>query len=269
MYNNKLFDLQGKTIVITGGAGYLGSAMSDALASYGADLFILGRDTQKNRDKAKELKNKYDLPFCECYPFDMTDGAMIRETFESIKKNTGKIDVLINNAYFMGSSQKLEDYTIEDWNKGIDGTINSVFRVTQAVLPYMIEQKSGNIINIASMYGMVSPDMSIYGGGGAESGENNPANYGVGKAAIIQFTKYVACVYGETGIRSNAISPGPFPNKETQKMEWFIHNLEKKVPLKRIGDPKDLKGIIVFLASDASRYVNGQNIAVDGGWTVW
>ena len=265
MNSNRLFDLRGKTVVITGGAGYLGSAMSDALASYDAELFILGQNTKKNGDKAKELKEIYALPVCECYPFDMTDTEMIRETFENIKKKTGKIDVLINNACFTGAVQKLEDYTFGDWNKGIDGSINSVFRVTQAVLPYMLKQRSGNIINIASMYGMVSPDMSIYG----NSGENNPANYGVGKAAVIQFTKYVACVYGEKGIRSNAISPGPFPDRETQKMEWFIHNLEKKVPLKRIGEPEDLKGIIVFLASDASRYVNGQNIAVDGGWTAW
>ena len=239
--------------------------MSDALASYGADLFILGQNTQKNKDKAEELKLKYACPVCESYPFDMADMEMIEDTFQSIREKTGKIDVLINNAYYMGTSQKLEDYTTDDWNKGIDGTLNSVFRVTQAVLPYMLQQKSGNIINIASMYGIVSSDMSIYG----DSGENNPANYGVGKAAVVHFTKYVACVYGEKGIRSNAVSPGPFPNKETQQMEGFIHNLEKKVPMKRIGNPEDLKGIIVFLASDSSNYINGQNIAVDGGWTAW
>lgn len=265
MNDKSLFDLHGKTIVITGGAGYLGSAMSDALASYGADLFILGQNVQKNEEKARQLKNKYVLPICESYPFDITNIEMIQDALKNINDKTGRIDVLINNAYFVNPAQKLEDYTSEAWNQGIDGTINSVFRVTQAALPHMLKQKSGNIINIASMYGMVSPDMSIYG----DSGENNPANYGAGKAAVVQLTKYVACVYGEKGIRSNAISPGPFPNKDTQKMDWFIHNLEKKVPLKRIGEPEDLKGIIVFLASDASRYVNGQNIAVDGGWTAW
>lgn len=262
---NNLFDLHGKTVIITGGAGYLGSAMSDALASYGANLFILGQNTQKNKDKVEELKGKYALPVCESYPFDIKDVEIVQNVFKQIHERTGRIDVLVNNAYFIGDTQKLEDYTTDAWNQGIDGTINSTFRVTQAALPYMFQQKSGNIINIASMYGVVSPDMSIYG----DSGENNPANYGVGKAAVIQFTKYIACVYGEKGIRSNSISPGPFPNKETQKMEWFIHNLEKKVPLKRIGEPEDLKGIIVFLTSDASKYVNGQNIAVDGGWTAW
>ncbi len=265
MNSHSLFDLRGKTIIITGGAGYLGSAMSDALASYGAELFILGQNTQKNKAKAEELKDKYARSVCESYPFDITDTKLIQKVFRTIQEKTGRIDVLINNAYFIGNVQSLEDYTTDAWNQGIDGTINSAFRVTQAAIPYMVQQKSGNIINIASMYGLVSPDMSIYG----NSGENNPANYGVGKAAVIQLTKYIACVYGEKGIRSNSISPGPFPNKETQKMEGFIHNLEKKVPLKRIGEPEDLKGIIVFLASDASKYVNGQNIAVDGGWTAW
>ncbi len=265
MNSNNLFDLHGKTVVITGGAGYLGSAMSEALAAYGADLFVLGQNTQKNKNKAETLKNRYGLSVCESCSFDIADVDRIQDTFRYIKERTGKIDVLINNAFYIGPSQKLEDYTIDNWNKGIDGTINSVFRVTQAALPYMLQQNSGNIVNIASMYGIVSPDMSIYG----DSGENNPANYGVGKAAIVQFTKYIACVYGEKGIRSNAVSPGPFPNKEVQEMEWFIHNLENKVPLKRIGEPEDLKGIIVFLASDSSKYVNGQNIAVDGGWTAW
>ncbi len=265
MYTDNLFDLHGKTIVITGGAGYLGSAMSEALASYGADLFILGHNSEKNRDKADELKARYHLRVCESYPFDISDIQIIKDTFKRIKEKTEKIDVLINNAYYIGPVHKIEDYEEEEWNQGIDGTINSVFRVTKAVIPYMIQQNSGNIINIASMYGMVSPDMGIYG----DSGQNNPANYGAGKAAVIQFTKYIACVYGEKGIRSNAVSPGSFPDKETCRKERFIRNLENKVPLKRIGEPEELKGIIVFLASDSSKYVNGQNIAVDGGWTAW
>jgi gluconate 5-dehydrogenase len=129
----------------------------------------------------------------------------------------------------------------------------------------MEAKKQGVIINISSMYGIVSPDPRIYG----DSGYNNPPDYGAGKAGIIQFTKYAACHLAAKGIRVNAVSPGPFPGAEVQKNEAFITNLKNKVPLGRIGQPADLKGVVVFLASDASSYITGQNIIVDGGWTVW
>jgi gluconate 5-dehydrogenase len=123
----------------------------------------------------------------------------------------------------------------------------------------------GVIINISSMYGIVSPDSRIYG----DSGYNNPPDYGAGKAAIIQFTRYSACHLACDGIRVNTISPGPFPGAEVQQNKTFMSNLENRVPLGRIGRPDDLKGAVVFLASNASSYVTGQNIVVDGGWTVW
>ena len=261
---NNIFDLSNKTIIITGGAGHLGSAMSEALAAYGANLFILGHDSEKNIKKANELKARYNMPVCENLIFDLDDGDSINKAIDYVEKEMNHIDVLINNAAY-GCLKSLEDYSYKEWLCGIDGTINGVFRVTQSCMRYMLKQGKGNIVNIASMYGMVAPDMSIYG----DSGQNNPANYGVGKAAIIQFTKYLAAVYGSKGIRANTISPGPFPNPKVQKNTQFIKELCKKNPLNRIGQPEDLYGIIVFLASDSSSYVNGQNIAVDGGWTAW
>lgn len=260
----KIFDLHGKTVAITGATGYLGRAMSHALAAFGADLFLLGKSGEKAKTLSKELKAVYQIGICEGLSFDLTEESSIRGTIREILGFTGKIDVLINNAAFT-TINKIEDYTFEEWQKGIDGTINGVFRMTKTVLPHMKERHFGNIINIASMYGMVSPNMEIYG----ESGQNNPANYGAGKAAIIQFTKYLACVYADHGIRSNSISPGPFPNEATQKNREFIRALSLKNPMKRIGKPEELQGIIVFLASDASSFLTGQNIAVDGGWTAW
>lgn len=259
-----MFDLSDKTIIITGGAGHLGSAMSEALAAFGANLFIFGQDSEKNKNKATELKSRYNLPVCESLIFNLNDDTSINEATEAVIKKTNKIDVLINNAAY-SCSKPLENYTYEEWQSGIDGTINGVFRVTQVCLRKMLEQGNGNIINISSMYGMVAPDMSIYG----DSGQNNPANYGVGKAAVIQFTKYLASVYGSKGIRANTISPGPFPNPKVQENTSFIKELCRKNPLNRIGKPEDLYGVIVFLASDASNYLTGQNIAVDGGWTSW
>lgn len=129
----------------------------------------------------------------------------------------------------------------------------------------MLEKRKGTILNIASMYGVVSPNPEIYG----TSGQNNPANYGAGKAAIIQFTRYLACHYGRKGIRANSISPGPFPNDQTQLNKEFIAQLSNKTALGRIGLPDELKGAVLLLVSSAGSYITGQNLAVDGGWTAW
>ena len=134
----------------------------------------------------------------------------------------------------------------------------------RSIIPIMEKNKFGSIINISSMYGMVSPDPSIYG----SSGHNNPPNYGAGKAAIIQFTRYTACHLAKKGIRVNSVSPGPFPKPDVTDMR-FISNLKKKTPMGRLGQPHEIKGVIVFLASQSSSFVTGTNISVDGGWTAW
>ena len=260
-----LFSLAGKTVVITGGAGHLGSAMSEALAAAGANLFVMGYSEEKNAKKAAELKKRYNLRICESITFDLSDTSSAKKAVAAIIEKTGRLDVLINNATYTSPATVLEEYTDEGWCKAIEGTINGVARMIRLVLPQMLAQGNGNIINIGSMYGMVAPNMEIYG----TSGQNNPANYGAGKAAIIQLTKYVACVYGGRGIRANSVSPGPFPAPAVQENQEFIAQLSRKNPLGRIGRPEDLRGIIVYLASDASAYTNGQNIAVDGGWTAW
>jgi len=264
MNSKFLFDLKGKTVLITGGAGHLGSSISEGLAAFGANIFVLGQDEAKNKSFANSLKQEYALSVCEGLHFDVADSLSIEKNLEYIYEQTGSIDVLINNAAY-SSAGKVEAISEDDWCRGIDGTINSVFRVTKGVLKYMIPARNGNIINIASMYGMVAPDPSIYG----DSGEDNPANYGAGKAAVIQFTKYIAATYGKLGIRANTISPGAFPCAQVQTNKEFVKNLCAKNPMGRIGKPEDLQGLIIYLSSDSSGYMTGQNIAVDGGWTAW
>ena len=259
-----IFDLTGKVVIVTGGAGHLGHAMSEALLAYGATVYILGQNLAKNEQLAAMLNEKYQTARAKSMAFNIDDTDLIGTAFNAINKCEGHIDVLVNNAAY-AKIVSLDNCNNEDWAKGIEGTINATARVTRAALPYMQIQKSGSIINIGSMYGMVAPDMRIYG----TSGQNNPASYGAGKAAIIQLTKYIASVYGAAGIRANAVSPGPFPNPDVQKNKEFTQNLASKNPMNRIGEPRDLMGIIVYLASDASSYTNGQNIAVDGGWTAW
>ncbi|MHA1680433.1 MAG: SDR family oxidoreductase [Promethearchaeota archaeon] len=258
-----LFDMTGKTVLVTGGSGHLGQAMSNALAEFGATLFIASRNVAKNEKFARELTEKYHNPN---YPLSLniTDGDSIQAARKLIMEGEGKIDVIINNAY-SGAGSDILSMSLSDWKKGIDGTINSLFQITKEFLPFMIEQKKGKIINISSMYGIVAPDVSIY----KNNPYYNPANYGTGKAGMIQFTRYIAAVYGKFGITSNSISPGPFPSKKIQEDVEFMESLKSKNPLNKIGVPDDLKGAILLLSSAASDYINGANIVIDGGWTIW
>ncbi|AZS17578.1 SDR family oxidoreductase [Paenibacillus lutimineralis] len=260
---NALFDLSNKTIIVTGATGHLGVAMCEGLASMGANIAVASRDLNKVNNLVQKLSEKYGGNH-QGYQLDISDAESVKKAISEIIKTYKIVDVLINNANFY-SMGEVEEYSDDEWVKGIDGTINAVHRCTKAVLPHMLENGQGNIINIGSMYGVVSPNPEVYG----SSGQNNPANYGAGKAAIIQFTKYLACHYGTRGIRANSVSPGPFPNPKVQENDEFIKQLSRKTALGRIGQADELKGILVMLASDASSYITGQNICVDGGWTAW
>jgi len=258
-----LFSLEKKIVLITGGAGYLGTSMSEALAEAGAIVIIASRSEKRCKALAEKLDKLYNTN-CRGFLLDVTSQDCIKKVVESIIQEFGRIDILVNNASFSDPA-KIEDMSCEQWINGMEGTINSVFRVSHVVIPRMITQRQGNIINISSMYGVVSPDPRIYG----TSTFSNPANYSIGKAAILHFTRYYAVHLAPYGIRVNAISPGPFPHRKIQSEKWFMQNLSNKVPLGRIGQPDELKGAIIYLASSASSYVTGHNLVVDGGWTIW
>lgn len=256
------FDLSGQTILITGGYGYLGSTVSRGLAQLGATVFVLARSRAKfdQQFAGDDPVAPGSVHFAEC---DIADSASIGRAFAEANGATGRIDVLINNAnYFRGAPpMAISD---QDWEYSMDGGINSVYRCIREVGPYFEKQGQGNIINIASMYGMVSPDFSVY----QQAPKSlNPPHYGAAKAAIIQLTKYFAHYLGAGGVRVNAISPGPFPNTEVQQNRHFMQELERRTALGRIGDPQDLIGPTAFLCSPASAYVTGHNLVVDGGWT--
>ena len=263
METNDLFSLNNKVAIVTGGAGHLGYSISDALAECGCMVFMVSRHISEDNEKVVRLRQRFKERI-RTARMDVGSTMSIRMMYEQIVAEYEKIDILVNNAYF-GDPGSLEGMTEEKWNKGIEGSINSVFRCTKEIIPTMKKLFSGSIINIASMYGTVSPNPDIYG----DSGFDNPPNYGAGKAAIIQFTRYAACHLAKYGIRVNAVSPGPFPNEEVQKNKEFIANLKQKVPMKRFGQPSEIKGVIALLASDASSFITGANIPVDGGWTVW
>jgi len=256
-----MFSLKDKTVIITGATGHLGQAMCAGLAEHEANIAICST-TQASADAfAEKLGDKVEIT-CKGYELDLNKIKSMQVVVENIANDFGKIDCLINNAHF-GEQCTIDDVTPGSWGKGLDGTITStVFMVQQCITH--LEKTKGNIINIASMYGMVSPDPDIY-----VHQDPNPMNYGIGKAAIIQYTKYAAVHLAKKNIKVNVISPGPFPNEKIQGNKDFINILTKKVPLNRIGQPSEISGAVVFLASDAASYITGHNLVVDGGWTIW
>ena len=255
---NPFSDLQSKIVVITGGYGYLGSAMANILLKYGAIVYILAR-TKSKFDL--EFSNQLSAHFLET---DVESIKSIDDSIQKIGKNEGKIDVLINNAYY-GVSNHPEKMTSEEFRRGVDGGLNQFYDLIRASIKYLKLSENGKIINIASMYGMVVPDLDIYDG---REEFLNPPNYGTAKAGVIHLSKYYAMYLGKYNINVNSISPGPFPSEDVQKDKEFIKRLESKTKLKRIGKSDDLQGITLLLSSSLSSYITGQNIAIDGGWTI-
>ncbi len=198
---------------------------------------------------------------------DVSSTESIKACFAAVSEKYGHIDVLVNCAAYCkghGAGSRIEYMSDEDWQVGIDGSVGTVFRGTREIIPYM-KEKGGSIINIASMYGVVSPDPRIYG----TSGQNNPPNYGASKAGVVQFTRYSGAHLAQYNIRVNAITPGPFPNPANQNDADFNKELAKKTMVGRFGHASELAGACVLLASDASSFMTGSNIIVDGGWTAW
>ena len=259
---NELMDLKGKTVFITGGAGYLGSSMSHALAELGANIVIASRDGEKCEQLAQTLQETYSINALGL-EMDILDVESISNALKTLIERFGTLDILINSAW-SGKKNTFESISYEDWKYDIDVCLNAVFYTVKEAYEYLKESK-GVIVNIASMYGHVAPDYRMYDG----KEFANPPSYGAAKAGPP--TPPMALFHGTSphGIRVNAISPGPFPFPETQKNEEFVERLSSKNMLNRIGQPDDLKGAIALLCSDASSYMTGQNICVDGGWTVW
>lgn len=258
----KNFNLQGKVVLITGGYGYLGKAITESMAFHGADVFVLGR----NREKFDQSFSGTDESFKSNIQFellDVSDTASIAEAYKRINQQKGRIDVLVNNAFYT-RGQSPEEMEDQDWEFGIDGTLNSVFRCIREIIPYFKAAGSGKIINVSSMYGMVAPQFEVYD---KNPEFLNPPHYGAAKAGILQMTRYYASYLGHHNINVNAVTPGAFPSESVKKHTSFVEELQKKTCLGRVGLPEDLAGAFVFLASGASDYITGQNIVVDGGWT--
>jgi NAD(P)-dependent dehydrogenase (short-subunit alcohol dehydrogenase family) len=262
------FRLDGRVAFLSGASGHLGRPMAWALASAGAHIILNGRALDAIEVLAGELKGAGLSASTAC--FDVTDESAVRQNMALIQEAYGQLNVLVNNAS-AGRPGTMESATAADFEQLYRVNVVAAFQLIQAATPLMKEaglrrRGSASVVNIASMYATVSPDPSIYG----TSGANSPPYYGPAKAALVQLTRYAACHLAPQGIRVNCISPGPFPNaKYLERDAGFHQQLEAKIPMHRTGDPAELQGPLLFLASDASSYVTGINLAVDGGWTAW
>jgi len=255
--------LKNKTIIITGGAGLIGSAFSKACAEHGANVVIVDIDERGN-ELAKQIKKETgnnNIFFQKC---DITNINNIQSLIETILNKFGKIDALVNNAYPRNKNygRKFEDVTYEDFCENVNMHLGGYFLITQQVAKVMMKQNYGNIINMASIYGFSAPKFEIYEG----TDMTMPVEYAAIKGAIINLTKYLASYLGGYNIRVNAISPGGVFNNQP---ESFVKKYSEKVVLeKRMANTDDIVGVLIFLLSDTSKYITGQNIVVDGGWSL-
>ncbi len=259
---HELFNLQGKVALLTGAAGWLGSAMSRALAEAGATLAVTSREAARAQTFADTL------PGCDHIGlgFSQGDTDSIPGLVQEVVDRLGQIDILVNNAYG-GTAPDIDTASAEDFDRAYHTGVTAYFLLARTVAGHLRQRRApGSIINIASMYGVVASYPDAYAG----LPVNSPPNYHGLKGGLVHLTRHLAVYWAKDNIRVNAISPGPFPKAVTQSNHpEFIERLNAKVPMGRMGRPEELKGLVVLLAGDAGSYITGQNILVDGGWTAW
>lgn len=267
----RLFDLKGRVAVVTGATGLIGKRHCAALVAAGAKVVIADRDIAQCNALASELSEKNTLPTV----LDVTNRDDIVALRDEILRKWGRLDILVNNAALNDSFEnplaaaelsKFENYPLELWNQALNVNVTGVFLCAQVLGSVMAEKRSGSIINVASTYGIVAPDQSIYKTPEGEQPFYKSASYPTAKGAVLSFTRFLAAYWGEKNVRVNALSPGGVENGQAP---YFIKNYSAKTPLGRMAQPDDYQGALLFLASDASAYVTGANIVVDGGWTIW
>lgn len=265
----KLFSLEEKVVVLTGSAGRLGNRFAHVLSAAGAHVVLVDINEKDNNRLKLELTKKYHTN-PSIFNLDISDQMDVKRLVQDVVKEYKKIDVLINNAHFVPRDHPLRDapfeqYPLDLWDKTVMVNLRSLFLCCKEIGKVMVKQKHGVIVNISSIYGISGPDQRIYG----KSRLNSPAFYSLTKGGMVNLTRYLAAYWSCKNIRVNTLTLGGVYDKKLHKNKEFVKNYSERTILGRMANKEDCDGALLFLTSDASRYVTGTNLIVDGGWTAW
>lgn len=271
-----LFSVRDKTVFVTGASGFLGRTMTRGLLANSARLIAVGASDRFSRF-CDQVWNEFGKERFAAYEADLDDAEGFQAVLESIAIREGPVDVIINNAHALGAKTGfnsmaglLENSSLRQIKANLAGGVLWPFLAVQILGRGMVERRSGSIINVASMYALIAPSPRLYEG----TNFLNPPGYSVAKAGMLAFTRYVASFWGQYNIRCNALLPGAFPDTEERTEnsvssdDPFVQRQVERTSLIRVGTPSDLMGALLFLASNASSYMTGQALVVDGGWTI-
>jgi NAD(P)-dependent dehydrogenase (short-subunit alcohol dehydrogenase family) len=262
----ELADLSGRVALVTGGAGHIGSVLSEALAELGCAIAVLDLDRDETNDLAQRIHDNHAVQAL-ALPIDLADERALRSVSSQVIDRLGRLDILVNCAAMVGTSElkgwvtPFAEQSSEAWRLAVEINLTAPFILTQACSPALSESTHGSVINVGSIYGLTGPDLRLYEG----TGMGNPAAYAASKGGLLQLTRWLATVLAPQ-VRVNAVTPGGIWRNQPER---FTDRYIARTPLQRMATEEDLKGAVAYLASDLSAYVTGQNLIVDGGWTTW
>jgi 2-deoxy-D-gluconate 3-dehydrogenase len=267
------YDLSGRVAIITGGAGLLGQGYSQTLADAGATVAIVDIQYDLAQQLASKIKNSSGVEVV-AYQTDVSNPESVRGMVDDVLDRFGRVDILVNNAaldpkfdreHAGEHTNRFEDFPFDEWQAAMDVNVTGMFLCAQAVSSPMIEANKGVIVNISSTYGLVGPDQRLYEREGQPT-QFKPVTYTVSKAAVLGLTRYLATYFAGTGIRVNTLTPGGvFADHDDE----FVNRYAHKTVMGRMAEVDEMSAALLFLVSDASSYMTGTNLVVDGGWTAW